>query len=162
MDKSYTGNDVLHDAVTRHADMVVRIAFHHLRNQADAEDITQEVFLKLLQKPGFHDDEHMKAWLIQVTINQCKNHRKSFWQRNTEGLTVDWQAFDTEQQSMLDELFKLPPHYRNVIYLHYYEGYTLAEIARILNRNVNTVGSWLGRAKKKLKVFLIEGGYHYE
>lgn len=162
MDKSLVGNDLLRYAVERYADMVVRIAYHNLKNQSDAEDITQEVFIKLLKHPGFQDDGHMKAWLIQVTINQCKDFRKSFWQRKTEPLAEEWESFDKEQQHMLDELWKLPPDYRNVIYLHFYEGYTLTEIARILNRNENTVGSWLRRAKKKLKNLLVEGGYNHE
>jgi len=153
---------MLQRAVEQYADMVVRIAYQNLKNKADAEDITQEVFIKLLQQPDFNDDEHMKAWLIRVTINQCRNFHKSFWQRNTDPIARDWETFDDEQQYLFDELWKLPPHYRNVLYLHFYEGYTLSEIARILNRNVNTVGSWLGRGKKKLKGLLIEGDGSHE
>jgi len=124
--------------------------------------MAQEVFIKFFKQPIFNDEHHIKQWLIRVTINQCKNHKKSFWQRKTEPISEALQTFDSEQQHMLDELWKLPQNYRNVIYLHHYEGYTISEIAKILNRKENTVGSWLGRAKKKLKNLLTEGGYTHE
>jgi len=162
MEKSSAGNDLRQTAVERYADMVVRIAYHNLKNQSDAEDIAQEVFIKLLKQPGFNDDGHLKAWLIRVTVNQCRDFKKSFWQRNARPLLDEWPVFDQQQQHVLEELWKLPPDHRNVIYLHFYEGYTLAEIAKMLGKNKNTVGSWFARAKKKLKNLLTEGDVYHE
>ena len=163
MTKSLTGNDLLNYAFERYADMVVRLAFHNLRNKADAEDAAQEVFIKLLKlSEEFTDDGHIKAWLIRVTINYCKDFRKSFWQRNTQALDQSLPALDREEKDLFYEVLKLPADYRNVIFLHFYEGYTIAEMAEILQRNPNTVGSWLTRAKKKLKTQLIDGGYFDE
>jgi len=160
MNESFSGNDFLKRAVEQYADMVMRISYQYLKNRANAEDVTQDVFIKLIEHSGFNDDGHVKAWLIRVTINQCKDLRKSFWQRKTEPLSEEWPGMEPDQLNVLDELWKLTPDYRNVIYLHYYEGYTIAEIANMLDRNENTVGSWLRRAREKLKNILADGGYY--
>lgn len=151
-------NETIEQIVESYSDMILRIAFQNLKNQADAEDVAQEVFLKLLKAPVLYDEVHRKAWIIRVTINQCKDLKKSFWHRKTEALTEEWQPFTSEEQGLLDELWRLPEHYRTVVYLYYYEGYTVPEIAKILEKNENTVSSWLGRARKKLKHILEEGG----
>jgi len=146
-------------AVDRYADTVYRIAYQNMQNAADAEDITQDVFVKCLEHRDFNDEQHLKAWLIRVTINRCRDAHKSFWRRYKTTLTDDITAIDAECQHVFDELAKLPPKQRNVLYLHCYEGYTIAEIAKILHANANTVGSWLNRAKKCLRQQLTEGGY---
>lgn len=138
--------------------MVVRIAYQNLKNQADDEDVTQEVFIKLLKQPDFNDEEHLKAWLIRVTINQCKDLRKSAWFRKRQPLDEQWKPRGEKQLGILDEIWKLPKDDRNVIYLYYYENYTVPEIARILGKNENTISSRLTRARKKLKTILAEEG----
>lgn len=148
------------DAVVEtYSDMIIRIAYHNLRNQADAEDVAQEVFLKLMREEEFEDEGHRKAWLIRVTINLCKDVNKQAWNRKTEGLNETWEPFSNEQQRVLEELWELPKNYRNVVYLYYYEELTVPEIAKILKKKENTVSSWLTRARKKLKTILLEGGY---
>lgn len=148
------------DAVVEtYSDMIIRIAYHNLRNQADAEDVAQEVFLKLMREEEFEDEGHRKAWLIRVTINLCKDMNKQAWNRKTEGFNEAWEPFSKEQQRVLEELWELPKNYRNVVYLYYYEELTVSEIAKILKRKENTVSSWLTRARKKLKTILMEGGH---
>lgn len=145
--------------VEKYYDMIIRIAYHNLKNQADVEDVAQEVFLKLMREEDFEDEGHRKAWLIRVTINLCKDVNKSAWNRKTEGLIETLEPFSKEQQRILDELWELPKNYRNVVYLYYYEELTIREIGRILREKENTVSSWLSRARKKLKTILMEGGY---
>lgn len=159
MNKSSVDNDFIQDAIAKYADMLIRIAYQNTQNQADAEDVAQEVFIKLMQQPAFQDEGHMKAWLIRVTVNQCKDLKKSFWNRHTVALSEEqWPPFEQDRQDLFDDLWKLPKDYRNVIYLHYYEGYTVPEIARILGKNENTVGSWMTRARKQLRHILGGGG----
>ncbi len=145
--------------VEKYSDMIIRIAYQNLKNQSDAEDVAQEVFLKLMREEEFEDEGHRKAWLIRVTINLCKDVNKSAWNRKTEGLIETWETVDREQLRVLDELWELPKDYRNVVYLYYYEELTIPEIAKIIKRKENTVSSWLTRARKKLKTILVEGGY---
>lgn len=151
-------NDFIQNAVEQYSDMVIRIAYQNLKNQADAEDVTQEVFIKLLKQPKFNDEDHLKAWLIRVTVNLCKDLRKSAWFRKRQPLDEKWQPHSEKQLGILTEIWKLPKNYRNVIYLYYYENYTVPEIARILGENENTISSRLTRARKKLKLILIEEG----
>lgn len=145
----------------RYSDLVLRIAMHSAREPADAEDIAQEVFLKrVATRRVFSSPEHEKAWMIRVTINQCRDYLKSARRRGTVPLDRDipGPARDTR---VLDAVRELPEPYRNAVYLYYYEGYTIKEIARILRRRENTVSSWLHRARAMLKKSLT-GGFDNE
>lgn len=150
--------------------MVLRIACQNTASMADAEDITQEVFMKLMKEVGgFAGDEHIKAWLIRVTINKCKDYFRSsrfrsnvaFTEENLPGGYYADSYPGLEDRQVFAELRKLPSKYRNVIYLHYIEEYSVPEIAKLLGANENTVSSWLRRAKRKLKMNL-EGEGSYE
>lgn len=138
-------------------DTVFRVAVHNAPTEADAEDVTQEVFESLFTSgKSFRDEEHLKAWLIRVALNRCKNLRRSKrWEAGElpEGLSVP----PPQPSSVLDEVRALPKHYRSAIYLHYYEGYTAAEIGSIMGRSVNTVLSWLSRGREALKKRMIGG-----
>lgn len=135
-----------------YADMVVRIAYQNLRNNMDAEDVCQDVFVKLVEKDRvFESDEHIKAWLIRVTINRCKDYLKSGWFRKKAEYIGNEYAYIQAGNSVLEEVMNLPIKYRNVIYLHYYEGYSVEEIGNILNKNKNTVKTWLKRGRSELK-----------
>ena len=163
MDEITVDLKMIEDVFDRYADMLLRIAFQNTKNQADAEDIVQDVFLRLQKQRSFKDDTHIKAWLIRVTINLCKNFAKSAWIRKTAPLIGEsWEPLSPEQSEVFDRLWSLPQKYRNVIYLYYYEGYTVPEIAVMTGINVNTVSSRFSRGKKKLKDILIEGGYGNE
>lgn len=149
--------------VDKYCDMIYRIAYQNTKSSFDSEDIMQEVFLSLIKsKKLFNDDEHLKAWLIRVTVNKCIDFLKSANKR--QNVSIDTQAvcFDTHEKEIMEEIFSLPTDYRNIIYLYYYESYTIAEIAEILGKNKNTINSKLQRARKQLKPLLEKGGYHYE
>ncbi len=145
--------------VRQHADMIYRIALQNLKNPDDASDIFQEVCLSLLTKNApLFDDVHIKHWLIRVTINKCKNFKKSLWHQKTEPLNLDCERGGKDQR--IDEfelLYTLPKSYRNIIYLYYFEEYTVPEIAQILGENKHTVNSRLQRARTKLRKILGEG-----
>ncbi len=142
-------------AIERYADTVRRICFVHLKNRADTEDIFQTVFVKyLLHGEPFASEEHERAWIIRVTLNACKDLLKSFFRSRTvplEELTDRAMPAETEQREVLQAVLALPVPYRDVIYLHYYEGYTAPEIAGILGKNVNTVYTRLTRARGLLR-----------
>ena len=145
------GRDAFRLAFERYTDTVYRVAVHNTASVADAEDVTQEVFLRLWQSSKrFRDEEHQKAWLIRVTINLCRNRARS---RGRETLMEDvpQPAQSAADSSVLDAVKRLPESERNAIYLHYYEGYTAAEIADILGSRTNTVLSWLRRGREKLR-----------
>ena len=142
-------------AIERYADMVQRLCLIHLKNQADAEDIFQTVFLKYaLSSVVFQSEEHEKAWLIRVTINACRDLLKSFFHSRTVPLDeLAEQAADMpeDHREVLEAVLAIPQKYREVIYLHFYEGYTAPEIGRILGKNANTVYTLLARAKEELR-----------
>ena len=142
-------------AIERYADTVRRICMLHLKNRADTEDIFQTVFLKyLLHTAPFADDENEKAWLIRVTINACRDLLRSFFRSRTVPLdAVAEQAAELppDHREVLDAVLSLPQKYKDVVYLHYYEGYAAPEIGRILGKNVNTVYTLLNRAKQQLR-----------
>ena len=137
---------------------VYSVAFHYVRNCEDAADIEQDVFPKLLSGGmEYESEEHMKAWLIRVTVNACRDLLKSFSRKNTvsiEDLRDYMQDITPEKYAVMEAVRSLPKPYRDVIYLHFYEGYTAPEIAGILNRNPNTVYTHLRKGKDLLKELL--------
>lgn len=141
-------------AVEQYADTVRRICLVHLKNYADTEDIFQTVFVKyLLHTVPFASPEHERAWIIRVTINACKDLLRSVFRRRTLSLeeVAEQPAPADEHRAVLRAVQALPAAYRDVVYLHYYEGYTAPEIAGILGKNVNTVYTRLTRARGLLR-----------
>ena len=142
-------------ALERYANTIRRICFIHLKNHADVEDVFQEVFLKyILYNRPFESDDHEKAWLIRVAINACKDLLKSFFRKKVCSIDdVNLEHFPVQEndKELLDSVLRLPPKYKNVIYLFYYEGYTAVEIARIIGKPENTIYTWLNRARRELK-----------
>lgn len=130
--------------------------------KSDSEDIAQEVFMKIIKniEKLKEKEDYIKAWIIRVTINVCKDYNKNSWYKKVEAINENESDyyFEPEEIEILKELSKLKPIYRNTIYLYYYEGYKINEIAKILNLNENTVSSNLTRARKQLKGILEEGG----
>lgn len=142
------------EAFKKYSDMVYRLAFARVKNKYDADDILQEVFLRFIKcKDKVNNDEHVKALLIRITINCSKSMLSSSWFKRTEPLSehlsVSDPSFDT-----LDAVLRLPQKYRTVIHLHYYMGYSVDEIATILESKPSTVKSQLHRARKMLKIDL--------
>ncbi|MCI9488911.1 MAG: sigma-70 family RNA polymerase sigma factor [Dorea sp.] len=147
--------DEVNQAVERYADMVQRVCLYHLKNQTDTEDVFQNVFLKyMLHEERFLDQEHEKAWLLRVTINACRDYLRNFFRRNTVSLDVLKEAEAEERKDyreVLEAVMSLPAKYKDAIYLHYYEGYSAAEIGRILGKKENTIYSQLSRARGMLR-----------
>ena len=150
-------------AIEQYSDMVLRLCTVYMKNRSDAEDIFQTVFLKYTLSPRqFQSAEHEKAWLIRVTINACKDLLKSFHHRQVlslEELNEEPSCVTPEQYRVIEAVWSLPETYRNVVYLHYYEGYTAPEIGNILNKNTNTVYTQLRKAKELLAQSL-GGDFH--
>lgn len=142
-------------AIERYGDMVRRLCLVHLKNPADTEDIFQNVFLKYVLSPVvFESPEHEKAWLIRVTLNACKDLVKSFFRSRTvplEELLDQPAPLSEEHKEVLEAVLALPQKYRDAVYLHYYEGYTAAEIGKLLGKNTNTVYTLLTRAREQLR-----------
>lgn len=132
-----------------------RLAYSYTLNIADAEDILQEVFIQLYKNiNSLTDAEHIKKWCIKVTINKCKDFKKSAWKRKVFGFNENEEKnipSKTESNEVLDEIFKLPEKYRVILFLYYYEGYKTGEMAKILNKNESTIRSDLSRGREKLK-----------
>ena len=136
--------------------MLMRIAYRYTRSTAESEDIMQDTFLALMDKRTFSSVEHIKRWLIRVVINKSKNHLKSA-ARKTLPLDETAVSFSPQEREVISELDKLGPTDRNIIYLHYYEGYSLKEIGKILRLTQNAVYIRVTRARKKLKNLMEEG-----
>ena len=145
--------------VDKYIDTVFRVALNYLRNPSDAEDVTQNVFEKLLrQRKPFESEAHIKHWLIRVTVNECKHLLRSPW-RKTESFEdyARTLTFDSPARSdLFYAVMDLPKKYRLPIYLHYYEGYSTKEIAGILNIPNGTVCTNLKRGRELLKTQLQE------
>lgn len=133
-------------------DTVYKLALSQTKNKADAEDISQEVFLKYIkQTKSFESMEHIKAWLIRVTINRCHSYFSSNHRKKTVELTEEI-PFDTpEKGEVYYAVSELAPKYRVVIHLFYYEDMAISEISRCLGRNESTVKSQLKRGREMLK-----------
>jgi RNA polymerase sigma-70 factor (ECF subfamily) len=162
LNESLRTNDDIQKAVDKYADMLIRIAFLNLKNMSDAEDLAQDVFLKLIEhSPNFESEEHEKAWLIRITINLCKDRLKSAWFRKSVPLDDSLCFMAPEKSETLLSIMELPVKYRNVIMLFYYENYPIKEIAEITGMKDVTIGSQLQRARKMLKAGL-NGGVNGE
>ncbi len=144
-------------------DNVFRTAFCYMKSYADAEDMREEAFIKLyLSGISFNSDEHIKAWLLRVTANLCKDKLRSFWHRKILPLesAMDIKTEEKSTDTVIEYLFRLKPDYRIVLYMHYYEGYTAKEIAKITGSKENTVLSRLARGRRQLKDILLKEGYN--
>ena len=148
--------------VEMYASMIYRIAYTRMQNDADAEDITQEVLLKYL-KAGktFRDEEHRKMWLIRVTVNTIKSSLTSAWRRHTVALDdVTEPSYEAADLPVLQEkVEKLPERYRIPMFLYYYEELSVKEIAHVIKSTEGTVKSLLSRGRKMLRDELKEDGY---
>ena len=150
------------EAVALHSDTVTRLLLLRCRQPADAEDCYQEVFLKLLTAKGpFRDQEHIKAWLIQVTLHEAVNLHCQFWHRKVGLLgespfPPEAVAPESSAWEVLETLRTLPGHQRDVLYLHCVEGYSVEETATILGLRPGTVKSRLSRARAALRKQLQE------
>lgn len=138
--------------IEKYKDCVYKTAYTYCKNSHDAEDIFQEVFLKYLKsRPVFNDAVHEKAWFIRVTVNCSKNLLKSSWFTKTSSLDENILCEDKEEKILIDSVMRLPKKYRIVVYLYYYEEYSIEEISKLLKRKVSTIQTQLKRARERLK-----------
>lgn len=151
---------LFNSAARQYQDMVYRIALHALGSPQDAEDAAQEVFLRLYtEKKPFAGPEHLRHWLIRVTVNVCRDDLKSPWRRRRVPLEAvpETPVFDRpEQGALYREVMALPEKYRTVLYLFYYEELTVKEIGEVLDLRTTAVTTRLHRARAKLKERLTE------
>ena len=151
------------EIIDKYADMVYRIALTQMKNVDDAQDIFQEVFLRLVKHMDqLETEEHIKAWLIRVTINCSKTNLMSAWRKHTVALEEEQNqiAFETKEQSDLyEQIQKLQKKYRTVLYLFYYEELSVREISEITNQKETTIKSQLSRARNMLKDQLEKSGW---
>lgn len=143
----------------RYIDTVFRVALNYIKSPSDADDVTQNVFLKLLQEQkSFDNDNHVKHWLIRVTINECKNLvRSRWWKAESFEEYAGTLSFDDQaQRDLFYTVMALPRKYRIPIYLYYYEGYSTQEIGELLKLPKNTVCTQLKRGRDLLRKALQE------
>lgn len=151
--------------VQAYANTILRLSYVYLRSTEDAEDICQEVLLKLLQREdGFESPEHERAWVVRVCANACKDllrRRNVRAQLPLEDVSEpadpsseDWESAWDGEQSILAAVSSLPPDYREAIYLHYYENMSVAAIAEATGCSESAVSQRLHRARVQLKGLL--------
>lgn len=145
--------------VQQYKDMIFRLAYSYTKNHFDADDVTQNVLLQLYKTDkAFESEAHLKNWLMRVTVNHCKNLFRAPWRKH-EKLEdyANTLAFEEEESKDLFCLVMgLDQKYRVTLMLHYYEGYSIKEISRILDIPENTVSTRLARGRKILKELIIE------
>ena len=140
-------------------DVVFRVAFSCLRSQTDAEDVTQEVLLRLYETDYvFESRAHIKNWLVKVTYNECRKFWRQLWRRheNIDDYAEQLAFEETDCQDLFTAVMKLDRAKRIVVVLYYLEGYQIQEIAGILKSPPGTVGTRLARARKELRKYLEE------
>lgn len=145
------------DIVEEFSGMVTRLCIVHTGNFTDAEDCYQNVFFKLFNALEKGSIPNVKAWLIKVTLNECRSVLRYRLRKNTVNISeVTAAAEDKREFEMLELIYGLPPRYRDVIYLYYYEQLTIEEISSVTRTKENTVKSQLKRGREKLKGLLEE------
>ena len=156
---SLRANEWTRLALERYLDTVYRLAYARTRSRQDAEDVSQEVMLKLCRNADrIESESHLKHWLIRVTVNECANLFRSPWRRRTlpleEGMLREADDAPAPNDRLDAALEKLKPNQRTVIHLFYYEDMSTEEIARALGVRPAAVRERLHRARKKLKQLL--------
>jgi len=144
----------------KHWKYVYRLCFSYLKSEADAEDCTEDVFVKVLTGEfEFNDEEHERKWLTVTAINRCKDKLKSYAYKNVDSLddesAPEIASPEKEDHSeVLEAVMNLPLKLKDVIWLYYYDGYQTDEIASILARPPSTVRNQLKDARLRLKNIL--------
>jgi RNA polymerase sigma-70 factor (ECF subfamily) len=150
----------MEQTVTQYQRKLFRTAIAILGVKADAEDIVQDVFIKLYEKqPQFASPEHEAAWLIRVTVNLSRNRLRSHWWRKTVPLLESYPAQTDEQQGLIEIISSLPSNQRTSIHLFYFEGYSVKEVAEMTGQKEAAVKKQLYRARQKLRNLIDEGDH---
>ena len=148
------------NAANIYKDTIFRIALNYFKNVHDAEDVVQDVLLKLYtHKKNFESEDYLRHWIIRVSINRCKNISRAPWRKKHTSMhgISDSVVFDNPAENeLLSYVMKLPEKYRIIIYLFYYEEYSVKEIAGLLKISNSSVTTRLTRGRNKLKSALKE------
>ncbi|MHC5227742.1 RNA polymerase sigma factor [Enterococcus sp. LJL99] len=150
----------IEEIIETYADMVYRIAYVQMKKKSDADDIFQEVFLRLVNYiDTLQGEEHIKPWLIRVTINCCHKQYNSAWRKKTVAMADEQFAEevvvkDDELENVLEACWELPEAQRIVIHLFYLEGYSIREISQLLEQSESSVKTRLSRARGALRDLL--------
>lgn len=162
MSKTECADVFKREMTEKYFDMVYRLALTRTKDKSHADDVCQEVFLRYIKSDKeFETEQHVKAWLITVTINCSKSVFMSSWFKKTVPLSDELTFTNPEKSDLIDQVRKLPQKYATVIHLHYYEDMSIAQIANLLKMKEATVKSHLFRGRKELKN-LLGGRYDYE
>lgn len=151
------------DMYEKHSKSVYGVCLLYLKNKDDAEEAVAESFIRLMEhRKEFESEDHAKAYLMKTSVNICKNILKSAWKKSVihDEEVLMYMSTD-EEKGLMEEVLELPPKYRVIIYMHYYQGYKAQEIADMMNISLSAVLSRLSRGRKKLKDILLEGGFYY-
>lgn len=150
----------LEEKMTLYKDLVYRLAYNNTCDLSVCDDIVQETFLALYNSGRkFENNEKLKAWLIRVAINKSRNYTGSWWKKRRSDELSDIPSPEIDRDNVISlkiALKKLKPDYRNVIFLHYFEGYSVKEISQILGVTVTSVTTKLHRGRNSLKEYLKE------
>jgi len=149
----------------RNIDTVYAVALLHLKNKSDAEDAAQSVFMKYLTaEPEFNDRNHEKAWFITTVRNHCRNITSHWWNRGRVEEERNEECFsvfaDEPDGNLTEALMKIPEKYREIIFLFYYEEYSVKEISALTGRNESTVRTGLQRGRERLKKIIEKEGMY--
>lgn len=147
--------------VRAYGDAVYRLAYARTGSREDAEDVTQETFLRLVQTgPEFRDEEHGRAWLLRVAMNCAADLHRSAWRRRTRPLEEAEHIAVPEkpEDGVMQAVLTLPERYRAVVHLYYYEDMSVAKIAAILGKREGTINTRLCRARAMLRTILEDTG----
>ena len=160
-------NEQFESLYAQYADDVLRMAYFYLADRQKAEDVCQEVFIRLYTHGSTIEPGKEKAWLLKVALNKCRDVWRAAWVKRVVlgspamELTPAPGSMDDrlEKQELMNAIHKLPTDFRDVVLLHYYQGLGIAEIAQMLGVPEGTISSRLSRGRKKLEVILKERGY---
>lgn len=159
----FCADNSIEEIIEKYSDMVLRLALNQTRSKANADDVYQEVFLRLIKNTDkIHDEEHLKAWLIRVTINCSRSMLSSYWNKNVSSLkeAASLEAEPFEENLVYQAVLGLPKKYRTAVHLYYFEGYSIKEAAVILGQSESAVKTQLKRARDRLKPILQKEGLH--
>ena len=156
IDVAANPSDAVEKALDLFGNDILRLAYSYMKSREDAEDIVQEVLIRLMQSAGvFEDESHEKAWLLKVASNLCKDKLKSASRQREVAMPEGYDVADEKQEKkeesdILQIISQLPEKYRSAIHLYYYEEYAVKEIAEILEKKETTIRSLLKRGREKL------------
>ncbi|KPH73594.1 sigma-70 family RNA polymerase sigma factor [Oceanobacillus caeni] len=161
---------IIDQLMDEYSDDILHLVYTYVKNQATAEDLTQEIFIKCYEKlHQFNEQATIKTWLYRIASNHCKDYLRSWYYRKimlsnkildyipSKSKQVEEEVItNSEENRLTNAVMNLPLKYREVVFLHYYEEMSLREISKITTVNINTIKTRLNRAKELLKDKIVE------